>query len=300
MRRGDAPVGSHVRLASRHSTPGDIKTLHQLPDKGPCPRSRSSNSQHPPPSLYRLIGSFLSNPLSRACAVMEPGTVIPILPVVRKTTRYSDSVCLPALHRVCRLLPCLAKRVEWADGLPSASPDIAASVIWIFLGKVTPCVLQSLHRPFFPSPLQLTFPCRPAQIGDGCKRSRLLEAGFTPATVHAAADVIAPLGDVPLFHTERSAAQLAHTPLLLLTGLPADMLPRELRLMVCCLPGFKAASLTVRHNVPMAYVWWDSEVAAQCALVTLKHLILDAACPCPMRVSFHRNAALLTLPPTII
>ncbi len=119
-------------------------------------------------------------------------------------------------------------------------------------------------------------------MGDAYKRSRLLEAGFPPPFVDAVARAMAPVGDVPLFETVRPSDALTGRPLLVLTGLPADIRPRELRLMVCSLPGFRAASLATRNGVPTAYVWWNAQADAQCAVVVLRHLTLEAGCPCPL------------------
>ncbi|KAK9816117.1 hypothetical protein WJX74_004997 [Apatococcus lobatus] len=222
---------------------------------------------------------------------------IRVLPLIRKVTLFNEAVCRSFLQRVCKLLPGVAGDIDWSGGDPTSPHDTAACVVWLFLGQVTPPPPPVTAGPLDRTPPSLTSPLSRPQVGAPCKRARLHESGVPSDVVDRVAAAMAGSDHLTLFHTKRPSAGLAAEPLLLLTGLPADMRPRELRLMVCSLPSFRAAALALHDGVPMGFVWFDSQVAAKCALVALKHLILDAACPCSMRVTFHETAARLPVPP---
>lgn len=76
-------------------------------------------------------------------------------------------------------------------------------------------------------------------------------------------------------------------PVTTITGLPADCKPREVRLLVSQMKGYKGMGTRIHNGTPLVYVWWMTTGNASKARARLLIARIDPACPCALDVQVH-------------
>lgn len=94
-------------------------------------------------------------------------------------------------------------------------------------------------------------------------------------------------------------ASVMHNPMIHLTGFPAVCSPREIRMAVRLLPGFRGLATSMPRSMLVAYVWWDTEAGAMHACLRLRELRIDPTCLAAMHVSAPTRWHLRKTPPQI-
>lgn len=89
----------------------------------------------------------------------------------------------------------------------------------------------------------------------------------------------------PTFVRTFQLAELGNSPAISMTGFPICVVPREVKVVLTVLPGYRASAFTHTHTTLVAYAWWDSLETARNARKVIRYLQMDPACAAAVKVS---------------
>lgn len=124
------------------------------------------------------------------------------------------------------------------------------------------------------------------QVSMDFLKLRLKEFAFSDAdilfaTTFSPQDSVATVAPVRTFTLQ----ELNNSPVFSMTGFPLSVSPREVKLVLAILPGYKASAFNHMRTALVAYGWWESLEDARNARKVLRHFQMDPACAAAIKIS---------------
>lgn len=129
---------------------------------------------------------------------------------------------------------------------------------------------------------------------------KLQRLGFPDSVISLAETLIEGMPSAAVIAPDRVPfANVKDLPVISIVGFPADTRAREIRLLVCLLPGYKGIASRIFRGMLIVFIWWQTRDQAAWASTRLTRLRMDHVCAAALDITLPKTWSAPHDPPPI-